>query len=187
MGTFSQNQTPETPAEASPFCLNEFARLIAVRIESGPEIRAELLQTGKDLSHAEQDRRSNRDAIWDNEIATRFNDARVPGFLDLAGKVSDVDATAAPLARRAGDKLLDVLNKIKRFLQRHILTGLSPAKTTSTPFETLCPLTPREKEPFSGRKESNDTFYVPKMRNPSRRSSNLLEFTKKTAPDGVAL
>lgn len=53
---------PTGPA-AAPLCTNEFARLLALLIEHGAELRGALLETAQDLTRAELDRGVQRDAI----------------------------------------------------------------------------------------------------------------------------
>lgn len=60
----------------------------------------------------------DRDAIWHQVIASKFNDQSQIIYLGLFGKVGGVDSSPSSLCVRTGSKLLNMFNKSKSYVTK---------------------------------------------------------------------
>lgn len=97
---------------APAMTVHEFARLVGVLLHD-ESARAALLQSGQNLTRAQQDQRQGRDMFWETVVQPIFNDARTKMTLNMAGCVDNifsntqVDANYALLCKRSGSWLKD--------------------------------------------------------------------------------
>lgn len=173
--------SPTTP----PFCTNEFARLLALIIDGGAEIRRSLLLTGQDLSRDELDRGVDRDAVWGDLISPKFNDRSVVVSLNLGGRVDGVDAAAAPLAERSGLKLLSAYNKTKSVFTKAYRDWTVSGSNDTDKIGDFVSTQRASGEPSEEGKRALLMFYALKCGTPEE-DADLLEFTLKTCARGVA-
>lgn len=148
-------------------------------------MRRGLMGTVKDLTRDELDRAVDRDGIWEAVIAPRFNYPSVHVVLDLTGKVYGVDASAAPLARRFGEKLLDVFNKNKAIFTNMYKNWTASGSNDTDFIGDFVSLRRSSGEPNEEARRALITFFALLCGTPDA-DTDLLDFTLKTAPGGVA-
>lgn len=179
-------QHKSTSSRPPAFSTNEFARLIAMLIDRSAEIRQKVFRTGQDLTRDELVRAVGRDAVWEEVIAPRFNDESVIVTLNLARKVDDVvDASAACLAVRRREKLLNVFKKNKTLYTKMYRSWTVSGSNDADCNGDFVNVWRTSGAPTEDARRPLITFHALRRSTPDA-DTDLLGFTMKTVPGGVS-
>jgi hypothetical protein len=150
--------------------LSEFGRLVCI-----------LLESGLDQTRAQSDRREGRDEFWPQSVEPAFNNPATLVSLSVAGAMAELDVNAAQRAYRGGERL-----KSYFFKARGLFTQIYERWSVSDPkkFVDFLPRAPRSSETSTEGKRAHILFIAMQCGNPDE-DADALNFTKRTAPEGV--
>jgi hypothetical protein len=164
--------------------LSEFGRLMCVLVDV-PTCRNSLIQSGQDLTRAEQDALVGRDDFWGTAVEVAFNDPDTVVAMSTAGYIAGVDVTAAPLAHRTIDKLKKMFYSIRgmftRIKQRRSVSG----NNDSDPHDVVRFLPVTRGRVSTESQRVHHMFIAMRMGTPEV-DDTLVTFSRKIVPSGVA-